>query len=179
MAAASLHPLPANALAALQARLAETLGSPPRAADLGLDLRRLNNVLAYEPADLTLSVQAGVSFAALAAALAAHGQRLALDCPRPEAATLGGLVAANLAGPRRLRYGTVRDMLIGVRAAHPDGTLSRGGGMVVKNVSGYDMMKLYTGSLGTLAVLVELNFKLAARPPSEGTAVLAFASLDA
>jgi glycolate oxidase FAD binding subunit len=158
---------------------AMALGYPPRAADLALDLRRLSQVLAYEPADLTLSVQAGVSFAALDAVLAAHGQRLALDCPRPEAATLGGLVAANLAGPRRLRYGTVRDMLIGVRAAHPDGTLTRGGGMVVKNVSGYDMMKLYTGSLGTLAVMVELNFKLAARPPAEGTAVLAFASLEA
>ncbi len=158
---------------------AMALGYPPRAADLALDLRRLSQVLAYEPADLTLSVQAGVSFAALDAVLAAHGQRLALDCPRPSAATLGGLVAANLAGPRRYRYGTARDMLIGVRAAHPDGSLTRGGGMVVKNVSGYDMMKLYVGSLGTLAVIVELNFKLAPRPPAEGTAVLAFASLDA
>jgi glycolate oxidase FAD binding subunit len=158
---------------------AMALGYPPRAADLGLDLRRLNNVLAYEPADLTLSVQAGVSFAALAAALAAHGQRLALDCPRAEAATLGGLVAANLSGPRRFRYGTARDMLIGVRTAHPDGTLSRGGGMVVKNVSGYDMMKLYAGSLGTLAVIVEMNFKLTPRPAADGTAVLAFGSLDA
>ena len=130
-------------------------------------------MLAYEPADLTISVQAGVTFAALDAVLAAHGQRLALDCPHAEAATLGGLLATNLSGPRRLRYGTARDMLIGVRAAHPDGTLTRGGGMVVKNVSGYDMMKLYVGSLGTLAVLVELNFKLSPRPPAEGTAVLA------
>jgi glycolate oxidase FAD binding subunit len=157
---------------------AMALGYPPRAADLALDLRRLNQVLAYEPADLTLSVQVGVSFAALDAVLAAHGQRLALDCPRPEVATLGGLVASNLSGPRRHRYGTARDALIGVRAAHPDGTLTRGGGMVVKNVSGYDMMKLYVGSLGTLAVIVELNFKLAPRPPADGTAVLTFAALD-
>ena len=158
---------------------AMTLGYPPRAADLALDLRRLSQVLAYEPADLTLAVQAGVSFAALDAVLAAHGQRLALDCPRPTAATLGGLVAANLFGPRRFRYGTARDVLIGVRAAHPDGTLTRGGGMVVKNVSGYDMMKLYVGSLGTLAVIVELNFKLAPRPLADGSAVLTFATLDA
>jgi glycolate oxidase FAD binding subunit len=158
---------------------AMALGYPPRAADLVLDLRRLSQVLAYEPADLTLSVQAGVSFAALDAVLAAHGQRLALDCPRPETATLGGLVATNLSGPRRHRYGTARDVLIGVRAANPDGTLTRGGGMVVKNVSGYDMMKLYVGSLGTLAVVVELNFKLAPRPPADGTAVLIFGSLEA
>ncbi|HLH21089.1 MAG TPA: FAD-binding oxidoreductase [Chloroflexota bacterium] len=158
---------------------AMALGYPPRAADLALDLRRLSQVVAYEPADLTLAVQAGVSFAALDAVLAAHGQRLALDCPRPETATLGGLVAANLSGPRRFRYGTARDALIGVRAAHPDGTLTRGGGMVVKNVSGYDMMKLYVGSLGTLAVIVELNFKLSPRPPADGTAVLSFAALDA
>jgi glycolate oxidase FAD binding subunit len=158
---------------------AMALGYPPRAADVALDLRRLSQVLAYEPADLTLSVQAGVSFAAVDVVLAAHGQRLALDCPRHEAATLGGLVATNLSGPRRFRYGTARDLLIGVRAAHPDGTLTRGGGMVVKNVSGYDMMKLYVGSLGTLAVLVELNFKLAPRSPADGTAVLAFGSLEA
>ena len=157
---------------------AMVLGYPPRAADLVLDLRRLNQVLAYEPADLTVSVQAGISFAALDGVLAARGQRLALDCPYPEAATLGGIVATNLAGPRRLRYGTLRDMLIGIRAAHPDGTLTRGGGMVVKNVSGYDMMKLYLGSLGTLGVVVELNFKLAPRPPADGTAVLLFPTLE-
>jgi glycolate oxidase FAD binding subunit len=93
-------------------------------------------------------------------------------------ATLGGLVATNLAGPHRLRYGTLRDALIGVRAAHADGTLTRGGGLVVKNVSGYDMMKLYLGSLGTLAVLVELNFKVAPRPPADATVVLLFAALE-
>jgi glycolate oxidase FAD binding subunit len=157
---------------------AMALGYPPRAADLVLDLRRLNRVLHYEPADLTLSVEAGSTFAAVDRLLAARGQRLTLDCPQPEAATLGGLVAVNLAGPRRLRYGTARDVLIGVRAAHPDGTLTRGGGLVVKNVTGYDMMKLYLGSLGTLAVLVELNFKLAPRPPTEGTVVAAFPALE-
>jgi glycolate oxidase FAD binding subunit len=157
---------------------AMALGYPPRAFDLALDLRRLNGVLQYEPADLTLSVQAGITFAALREVLDARGQRLPLDCSQPQVATLGGLVAANLSGPRRLRYGTARDLLIGVRAAHPDGTLSRGGGMVVKNVSGYDMMKLYLGSLGTLGVVVELNFKLAPRPPSQGTIVLAFAGVE-
>ncbi len=158
---------------------AQALGYPPRAYDLALDLGRLSRVLAYEPADLTLSVQAGITLAALDAVLAAHGQRLPLDCPHPQSTTLGGLVATHRSGPRRLRYGTVRDWLIGIRAAHPDGTLARGGGMVVKNVSGYDMMKLHLGSLGTLGAIVELNLKLAPRPPSSGTVLLLFPAVEA
>jgi glycolate oxidase FAD binding subunit len=157
---------------------ARALGYPPRAAHVALDLRRLNQVLQYEPADLTVSVQAGITFAALTTVLAAHGQRLPLDCAPAEVATLGGLVATNPAGPRRLRYGTLRDLLIGIRVAHPDGTLSRGGGMVVKNVSGYDMMKLYLGSLGTLAVIVEVNCKVAPLPATEGTALAVFPALE-
>lgn len=158
---------------------AMALGYPPRAGDIALDLRRLNRVLQYEPADLTLSVEAGISFEGLAATLAGYDQRLALDCAQPGVATLGGLVAANLAGPRRLRYGTVRDQLIGICAAYPDGTLGRAGGMVVKNVSGYDMMKLHVGALATLGVLVELNFKVAPRPASEGTVLAVFSAPEA
>ena len=158
---------------------AQALGYPPRAYDLALDVRGLNRVLAYEPADLTLSVEAGISFATLDRLLAEHGQRLPLDCARPEAATLGGIVAANLAGPRRLRHGTARDLLIGVCAALTDGTLAHGGGRVVKNVSGYDMMKLFLGSLGTLGVLVELNFKITPRPAQEVALALAFDHAEA
>ncbi len=157
---------------------AMALGYPPRAADLVVDLRRLNRVLRYEPADLTVSVGAGVTLAALDAVLAGRGQRLALDGAHPERATVGGLVATNQAGPRRHRHGGARDLLIGIRVAHPDGTLTRGGGMVVKNVSGYDMMKLYCGSLGTLALIVELNCKLAPRPTAQRTALVAFPSAD-
>jgi glycolate oxidase FAD binding subunit len=157
---------------------AQALGYPPRAYDVALDLRRLNRVLAYEPGDLTISVEAGIAVEALDAVLAAHGQRVAVDCPQPRATTLGGLVATHRTGLRRLRYGTLRDLLIGIRAAHPDGTLTRGGGMVVKNVSGYDMMKLYLGSLGTLGVVVEVNLKLAPRPPSAASVLLLFSDLE-
>jgi glycolate oxidase FAD binding subunit len=158
---------------------AQALGYPPRAYDLALDVRGLNRVLAYEPADLTLSVEAGITPAALDRLLAEHGQRLPLECARPEAATLGGLVATNLPGPRRLRHGTARDLLIGVCAALTDGTLAHGGGRVVKNVSGYDMMKLFLGSLGTLGVLVELNFKVVPRPAREIVLAVAFDHAEA
>ena len=162
---------------------AQAIGYPPRAFDLALDVRALAHVLHYEPADLTLSVQAGITLAAIDRLLGEHGQRLSLDGARPEHATLGGIVAANLAGPRRLRYGTARDALIGVCAALTDGTLAHGGGRVVKNVSGYDMMKLFLGSLGTLGVLVELNFKVLPRPAREVALALGFetagAALDA
>src|SRR5215211_991718 len=156
---------------------AQTLGYPLRRYDVALDLRRLNRVLAYEPGDRTISVEAGITVEALDTVLAAHGQRVTVDCPQPRATTLGGLVATHRTGLRRLRYGTLRDLLIGIRAAHPDGTLTRGGGMVVKNVSGYDMMKLYLGSLGTLGVVVEVNLKLAPRPPSAGSVLLLFPEL--
>jgi glycolate oxidase FAD binding subunit len=157
---------------------AQTLGYPPRRYDVALDLRRLNRVLAYEPADLTISVEAGITVEALDTVLAAHGQRVTVDCPQPRATTLGGLVATHRTGLRRLRYGSLRDLLIGIRAAHPDGTLTRGGGMVVKNVSGYDMMKLYLGSLGTLGVVVEVNLKLAPRPLSAASVLLLFPDLE-
>ncbi|MCZ7573234.1 MAG: FAD-binding oxidoreductase [Ardenticatenaceae bacterium] len=142
------------------------LGSPPGTARplIRLDLGRLDRILAYEPADLTATVQAGVTLGALQAHLAEAGQWLPLDPPRAGGATLGGLVAAADSGPHRLRYGTPRDLLIGFRAVLADGLAFSGGAKVVKNVAGYDLPKLMSGSLGTLAVLTELTFKLQPRP---------------
>ena len=140
-------------------------GSPPRSLDLLVDLRRLDDVLEHNPGDLVVRAQAGLTLAALQERLAAEGQLLALDPPEP-GATLGGIVAANASGPRRLRYGTVRDLLIGVTAVLADGSVAHAGGKVVKNVAGYDLGKLFTGSFGTLGLIVETIFRLHPLPPA-------------
>lgn len=140
------------------------LGAPPRRFDVAFLTERLSRLLEYEPADLTCRVQAGMPVATLQAELGRQGQWLPLDPPRPERATVGGMVAANASGPLRARYGTVRDWVIGLTVAYPSGVLARAGGKVVKNVAGYDLMKLHTGALGTLGVIVEVNLKVQARP---------------
>jgi glycolate oxidase FAD binding subunit len=155
------------------------LGNIPRAADVAVCTAAMNRVLEYEPADLVVTVQAGIRLAELQHTLAEHGQFLALDPPLPEQATIGGIIAANSSGPVRLRYGTCRDMLLGIKVVNADGNITKGGGKVVKNVTGYDMGKLYTGSLGTLGIIVEASFKVAALPPVESTVLARFDSLDA
>jgi len=147
-----------------------TIGNPPERYDVALSMRRLNRVIAHEPADLTVTVEAGTSFGDLGLTLSPHNQFLPVD-PPGGGATVGGLVAANLSGPLRHAYGTIRDWLIGVRVAHADGRISKAGGRVVKNVTGYEMTKLYTGSLGTLGVVTEATFKLAPLPPVRCTVV--------
>src|SRR2546430_176466 len=112
----------------------------------------------------------------LQAALRAQGQRLPLDPPHPERATVGGMVAANTNGLGRARYGTVRDWVIGIAVAYPSGKVARAGGKVVKNVAGYDLMKLHIGALGTLGVVAEVNFKVQARPEMEATLLAQFAA---
>jgi glycolate dehydrogenase FAD-binding subunit len=139
------------------------LGAPARALDLLVDTRGLDQVLEYDPGDLVVRAQAGVRLDALQARLAGHGQWLALDPPEP-GATLGGIVAAAASGPRRHRYGAPRDLLIGATFVLADGTCARAGGRVVKNVAGYDLCKLLAGSLGTLALLTEVTFRLHPRP---------------
>jgi glycolate oxidase FAD binding subunit len=108
------------------------------------------------------------------AVLAEHGQRLPLDPPGEANATIGGLIATGRWGPLRYSAGTLRDLLIGIAVAHPSGTVSKAGGMVVKNVSGYDMPRLYLGSLGTLGVVVSANFKVLPRPRAEATVIAAY-----
>jgi glycolate oxidase FAD binding subunit len=119
----------------------------------------LAQVLEHAAGDLVVRAQAGVRLADLQTALAPAGQWLALDPPEPRA-TVGGVVAANASGPRRLRYGTVRDLIIGITVVLADGTVAHAGGKVVKNVAGYDLAKLFCGSLGTLGMVAEVIFRL-------------------
>jgi glycolate oxidase FAD binding subunit len=131
----------------------------------------MDRVLEHAAGDLVVKVQAGVRLANLQAALAPAGQWLALDPPEP-GATVGGVVAANASGPRRLRYGTVRDLIIGITVVLADGTMARAGGKVVKNVAGYDLAKLFCGSLGTLGLVAEATFRLHPRPAAAAVVTL-------
>jgi glycolate oxidase FAD binding subunit len=141
-------------------------GMPPRRADLVLETTGLDRVLEHAAQDLVVRAEAGVRLAALQQRLAESGQRLSLDAPEPNA-TLGGVVAAAASGPLRHRYGAPRDLLLGITVALADGTLAKAGGKVVKNVAGYDLGKLFAGSLGTLGVIVELTFRLHPLPEDE------------
>ena len=148
------------------------LGFPPEGGDILLSTTRLDRVVEYNPQDLTVTAQAGLRLAALQETLGGSRQWLALDPPIGLEATLGGLVATNATGPRRLRYGGVRDQIIGVRFVTADGTIAKAGGKVVKNVAGYDLSKLMTGSLGTLGVIVEVAFRLYPLPQASRTVAL-------
>src|SRR5919202_2765316 len=154
------------------------LGMPPRRLDRIIETTGLDRVVEYEPADLTVTVEAGLRFADLQKTLSEQGQMLAFDPPAAPEATIGGLVATNASGPLRFAHGSARDLVIGTRVANPDGALTRAGGRVVKNVAGYDLNKLYVGGLGTLGVIVELSFKLAPIPPASATVVGSFGSKD-
>ncbi|MBI4638319.1 MAG: FAD-binding oxidoreductase [Candidatus Rokubacteria bacterium] len=153
---------------------AQALGAPPARVDLVLDMRRVADVVEYNPDDLTITVQAGLTAGALAARLRARRQFLPLDPPGAAARTLGGLVATAGSGPLRARYGSVRDLLLGVRFVQADGVLTWGGARVVKSVSGYDIPKLMVGSLGTLGVLGELTLRLHPIPDFEATSLVTF-----
>ena len=157
------------AVAPLGGGTALALGNVPDRLDLALSTAALGDVIAYEPGDLVLSVGAGARLADVQALLAEHGQELPFEAPRGDRATIGGLVATAIAGPRRLANGTLRDLLIGIAVAHPSGTVTRAGGMVVKNVTGFDLPRLYHGSLGTLGVIVSANFKVVPAPRHEAT----------
>jgi glycolate oxidase FAD binding subunit len=133
--------------------------APPRRLDLIIDTRRLSGVVEHAAGDLITIVRAGTPLRELAEKLAPAGQQLALDAPLPDS-TVGGTVAVSTSGPRRMLYGTVRDLLIGVTVVRPDGVVARAGGKVVKNVAGYDLGKLVTGSYGTLGLVTECVFRL-------------------
>ncbi len=126
-------------------------------------LLRFDKITSYEPGDLVACVQAGVRLADLQKELAQHGQWLPIDPPYPDA-TIGGILATNSSGPRRFAYGTARDHVIGLRVMGADGAITRSGGRVVKNVTGYDLHKLHIGAFGTLGIITGANFKLRARP---------------
>jgi glycolate oxidase FAD binding subunit len=137
-------------------------GCPPGSCDLIADTRRLDKVLEHAAGDLVVSVQAGVWMDDLQRRLGAEGQRLALD--PPGGGTVGGVLATGAAGPLRFRYGTPRDLLIGITVVRADGTIARAGGKVVKNVAGYDLGKLFAGSYGTLGLITEATFRLHPKP---------------
>lgn len=148
-----------------------SVGNRPVSFHLIISTARMNKVIEYEPADLTATVEAGCTLSAFNRLAVENRQFIPLDPFGDEEATLGGIVATASSGPLRCAYGTPRDWLIGIRVAHPNGSLTKAGGKVVKNVAGYDLCKLYTGSFGSLAVIAEMNFKLRATPPSEKTMV--------
>lgn len=147
-------------------------GAPPARVELLLSTDRLSSVREHAWGDLTVTVEAGCTVASLQAALAGAGQRLAADPVRPEAATVGGVLATNDTGALRLRYGTLRDLVLGVTVALADGTLARSGGRVVKNVAGYDLPKLLTGSYGTLGVVTSATFRLHPLPAATADVTL-------
>ena len=140
------------------------LGGVPVRADLVIDTTRLTGITDYEPADYVVAVRAGTLLRDLQAELRRHTQWLPLDPPGGATATVGGIIAANRNGPRRLLYGSVRDMLIGIRVALPTGETIKAGGKVVKNVAGYDLTKLFIGSHGCAGVITEATFKISPFP---------------
>jgi len=146
----------------------------PAPAAIGISLAKLNRIIAYEPDDMTVTVEAGLTLAALNDRAFAHGQRLALDPPRPDRTTIGALIGAAKAGPLRLSEGHVRDLLIGVCFIGHQGRMIHAGGRVVKNVAGYDLMKVMTGSYGTLGIVTEATFKLSLLPANYTIAMRAF-----
>jgi glycolate oxidase FAD binding subunit len=152
----------------------DRMAGPLAAADTVVSTAAMNRILQYEPRDLTISVEAGLRWADLTSALAANGQMIPLDPPFSDMATVGGVVAANTSGPRRRVYGSVRDVVIGMKYATLAGKLVQSGGMVVKNVAGLDTGKLMIGSFGTLSAIAVVNFKLAPLPPATRTFVLRF-----
>ena len=129
-------------------------------ADIVLSMNRLDQLREHAWQDMTCTVQAGCSWRTMQDALKTHGQMVALDPLRPERATVGGIVSCNDSGPLRLKYGGLRDLIIGMTIVLADGTIAKSGGKVVKNVAGYDLHKLLTGSFGTLGVIAEVNFRL-------------------
>jgi glycolate oxidase FAD binding subunit len=155
------------------------LGAPPLRLDAVLDLSRLAGILEYVPADMVATVQAGVTLDTLGRELGKHGQMLALDPYGGASRTVGGVLATNASGQRRFRYGTGRDLLLGASFVQADGTVTRGGSKVVKSVTGYDIPKLLTGSLGTLGVIVEATLRLHPVQPASGSWLFAFTSREA
>ncbi len=155
------------------------MAGPIEPSDFTISTAGMRRILKYEPRDLTISVEAGLTFAELSRVLAQHRQMIPLDPPFSESATIGGILAANTSGPRRRLHGTARDFVIGMKFATLEGKLVQSGGMVVKNVAGLDMGKLMIGSFGTLAAIAVANFKLLPSPTVDRTFLLSFDALDA
>jgi glycolate oxidase FAD binding subunit len=154
-------------------------GAAPRELDVVVSMRKMNRVIEHAWGDMTTTVEPSCTVADLQRTLAEHGQRLAVEPLFGGHATIGGIVAANDNGPSRVRFGSLRDLIIGVTLALADGTLARSGGKVVKNVAGYDLPKLATGSLGTLGIITQAIFRLHPLPQTERTLTFQFETIAA
>ena len=141
-------------------------GAAAPAPEVEIDMREHDRILEHNAGDLTAVVQAGVALARLQDELRAHGQMLAIDPPRSEAATIGGVIATGDSGPLRHRHGAPRDLVLGMTVALSDGTIARTGGKVIKNVAGYDLAKLFTASFGTLGAILDVSLRLHPLPPT-------------
>jgi glycolate oxidase FAD binding subunit len=151
-------------------------GIPASRCDLVIDMSRMSGVVEHAAGDLVARLRAGARMADVAALLAQAGQEIALDVPGD--ATVGGILASGLAGPRRLRYGTPRDLVIGITMVRADGTVAKSGGKVVKNVAGYDLGKLFAGSAGTLGVITEATFRLHPLPAARAYVTAEYAAVS-
>ena len=155
------------------------VGNTPGRPCLVLDMTNLNRVVSHNYADLTASFQAGANFGFVSEVLAQQGQFLPIDPPIPGRATIGGTLAAAVSGPLKWHFGHPRDTVIGMKVVQPDGAITKSGGQVVKNVSGYDMSRLHIGGIGSLGIILEASFKLTPIPMYERTIIASFASMDA
>jgi glycolate oxidase FAD binding subunit len=154
------------------------LGNTPSETGVALDLSRLRRVLDYAPADMTATVECGMTLARLQQELAVGSQYLPLQSPLAEQATIGGILASNSTGPLRVSQGQPRDWLIGISVISAEGVETKAGGKVVKNVTGYDLNKLYTGSMGTLGIIADATFKLSPAPAERIALLARFSSLE-
>jgi glycolate oxidase FAD binding subunit len=154
------------------------VGNMPARYDVGIDLTSISDVIRYDSDDMTMSVQAGCRLNDLNRMLGEHRQVLPVDAAFPDTATIGGLTAVGASGPRRLGYGPLRDLIIGMSIMNTDGVVTKAGGQVVKNVTGFDMMRLHHGALGSLGIIISINLKVIPKPQSERTVIALFDSLD-
>ncbi len=155
------------------------LGNPPQDLDLIVSTARMNEVIEHAPGDQVVRVQSGIKLETLQEQLAGSNQMLGIyPTEKGAGATIGGIIAANSSGPRRLRYGTIRDLIIGITVVLSDGTVAKAGGKVVKNVAGYDLSKLFTGSLGTLGLIATANFRLHPKLEAARTVVVELSNTE-
>lgn len=154
------------------------IGNSPQQVDVVLSTRHLNSVVEYEPADLTVTVEAGIRLTDLQKELAKHQQFLAMNPPYAERCTIGGIVATNTSGSFRLRHGTARNQVLGMRVVHANGIVVKSGGKVVKNVAGYDLNKLYIGAFGTLGIITEVALKLSPIPTRQAIVAAEFQNIQ-
>ena len=173
MSVASEHGL---SVSPLGGRTRTGLGNAPESLDLAIDMTGVDQVLAHNAADLTATVEAGIRVSRLQEVLAEHGQFLAIDPPLPDLATIGGSLAVGWSGPATWQNWSPRDIVIGMRTVQADGTITKTGGQVVKNVSGYDMARMHIGALGTLGIIAEVSFKLTPLPDQQATVLGMFES---